>query len=152
MANIPHIKSLAYGTTVTNSTTSWADVTGLSCGVDALTAYYFFAIVPYTVNATTTGTAWSINGPSSPTLFWCRAEWAPLSSATGAWSTEHTVAYDTVTASTDTYATTGAFARLTGVIQVGSTAGQLTVRNKSEVAVAGAVVVQGGARFEVRPC
>lgn len=51
---------------VVNSTTSLADVTGLSFPVTANKTYKFRFVIPYSSAATTTGSVWSINGPGTP--------------------------------------------------------------------------------------
>lgn len=44
-----------------------ADVTGLSFAVTADLTYYFRFVIDYTAAAATTGSRWTINGPTSPT-------------------------------------------------------------------------------------
>jgi len=53
---------------VANSTTSFADVTGLSFAVVSGNLYWFKFVIPYNSAATTTGSAWAINGPSQTLL------------------------------------------------------------------------------------
>jgi hypothetical protein len=61
------IKFVSISGDVTSTSTSFTDITGLSFPVVANKNYWFRFVVPYTVNATTTGIRLSINGPSSPT-------------------------------------------------------------------------------------
>ena len=45
-----------------------ADVTGLSFSVTAGVTYHFYALIPYTSAATTTGSRWTINAPATTLL------------------------------------------------------------------------------------
>jgi hypothetical protein len=45
-----------------------ADVTGLSFPVTAGTTYHFYAMIPYSSAATTTGSRWTINAPTTTLL------------------------------------------------------------------------------------
>lgn len=58
----------AISSDVTNSTTSIADITGLSFPVVAGNRYYFRFSIDFTSAATTTGARFSINGPSASRL------------------------------------------------------------------------------------
>lgn len=135
--------------TVTNATTSFTDVTGLTLNVTAGLRHRFRACIPYSCNAITTGSAWSVagTGTTAATLLSYVARW------TGTTATTESVSYqsaaDTGTSSTDAPATSGLFAIIEGSITPSAT-GLLTIRFKSEVAVAGGVVAQPGGWLEVR--
>lgn len=146
MATTTQFAKLA--STVTNATTSYADVTGLSVYLPANTDWRFEAGIHYTCNATTTGSGWSVNGPASPTLLICTSSWS-LTTTSNSWA--QTTAYDTIAANATSASTTDNYARISGIIRNGSTAGAFTVRFISEVAVASAIVAQIGSWFEARP-
>lgn len=86
------------GSDASNSTTSYADVTGLSFSVTSGTTYRFYAIITYTVPSSL-ASLWSLNGPALT-----RAEWltrhAPTSGATII-TTSHT-GYDSGFSNTST--------------------------------------------------
>jgi hypothetical protein len=118
-----------------------ADVTGLSFSVVAGSLYYFDFHIVYTAAATTTGSRWSINGPSSPTYLDYRSEY----SLTTTTSTRNAMlqAYDAPASSNATSAATGNnWANITGVIQP-SANGTLVARFASEVA-SSAIVAKAG--------
>lgn len=53
---------------VTKNNTTFSDVTGLSWSVVSGTQYQFECRVRYTSSATTTGSRWSLNGPTFSVL------------------------------------------------------------------------------------
>lgn len=57
------------GSDVANSTTSYADVTGLSFSVTSGTMYRFYILLLFDASSATIGSMWSMNGPASPTTF-----------------------------------------------------------------------------------
>ncbi|MGF7228986.1 MAG: beta strand repeat-containing protein [Candidatus Saccharibacteria bacterium] len=64
-----HIVTLGSDVTNNNVTANTiADVTGLSFAVSSGTTYHFHALIDYTAAATTTGSRWSINGPTTSLL------------------------------------------------------------------------------------
>lgn len=132
------------GSDVTNATTSFADVTGLSFAVTSGTVYRFEFIIAYSVNATTTGSQWSINGPST-TLLAYEAQWYTAASTLTSRSSN---AYNSIGgAGSDTPATTGNIAKIKGIIKP-SASGTVIARFASEVAVASAVVAKAGSMVE----
>lgn len=120
-----------------------ADVTGLSFKVAAGVTYHFYAVIPYTSAATTTGSRWSVSGPTSPTLL-------NYTSRYTAGATSQTVnfasAYDIPAASNSDCLTAGDVAVLEGVI-IPSASGTVTVRFASEVS-GSAVTAKAGATLE----
>lgn len=135
---------------VTNATTSYADVTGLSFPVTASRTYRFRFVVDYTCNATTTGSSWSINGPTSPTRLSFRAEYSLTT--TSRTTLEGCSAYDTNAANASSAATGANHAIVEGFITP-SADGTVVLRFISEVAVASAIVAKAGSTvdyFEVK--
>jgi hypothetical protein len=117
-----------------------ADVTGLSFSVTSGKMYYFDFHVVYTAAATTTGSRWAINGPTTTYLNY-RSEY----SLTTTTSTRNAMlqAYDSPAASNATSAATGNnWAQVTGVIQP-SADGTLVARFASEVS-SSAIVAKAG--------
>jgi hypothetical protein len=125
---------------VTNSTTTYADVTGLSFAVVSGETYWFQASVLYDAAATTTGSKWSINGPASPT----RVAFKYSVSLTTTTTTDGNANfYDLPTASNATSAYTNANVALLEGFITPSASGTVTVRFGSEVA-ASAITVKAG--------
>lgn len=118
-----------------------ADVTGLSFGVTAGKTYVFEFNIIYTAAATSTGSRWSINGPSSPTYLNYQSEYS-LTSTT---STRNAMlqAYDQPSAANATSAATGNnWALINGVIRP-SADGTVVARFASEVS-SSAIVAKAG--------
>jgi len=82
-----------------------ADVTGLSFPVVSGKTYWFRFVIDYTAAATTTGSRWSINGPTTSRLSY-RSEYSLTT--TSRTVNEGVTAYDSPAASNATSATTGA--------------------------------------------
>ena len=122
-----------------------ADVTGLSFSVVSGSIYWFKFIILYTSAATTTGSRWSISGPSSPTLLRYYSKYT-LTAATE--TTNYVAAYDTPAAASATSLTTGNLAIIEGMIQPSGN-GTVIARFASEVsgsaitALAGSFVMYG---------
>lgn len=116
------------------------DVTGLSFAVVAGSIYWFEFYIDYTANATTTGSRWSINGPTFSRLAYS-GQWSLT--ATTVTVTGGLVAYDLPAASNATSAqVAGNIAWLTGFITP-SADGSVVARFASEVASA-AVTAKAG--------
>lgn len=123
-----------------------ADVSGLSFPVISGETYQFRFFIHYTANATTTGSRWSINGPSVTTLSY-RSEY-------GLTGTSRTVndgltSYNLPTAANATSpATAGNIAIVEGIIQP-SANGNVIARFASEVGSA-AIVAKIGSFVQYR--
>lgn len=113
---------------VTNSTTSYADATGLSFALAANTTYSFVFHVLVTTPATTQGYNIAINGPTAPTAF-AYQSMQPLSNSTQAPS--HQTAYDTGTSGSTAPAGTFVVV-IPGTIVTGASSGTLIIRFLSE--------------------
>lgn len=130
---------------VATAVTSYADVTGLNFPVRAGRTYKFRFEIDYTCNATTTGSAFAINGPASPTRLSYNVE--KDLSTTAKTQLNGCSTYDADTANA-TSATTGAnFATIEGRITP-SADGTVTARFLSEVAVASGITVKAGSSVE----
>jgi hypothetical protein len=116
-----------------------ADVTGLSFAVTANHTYYFYFIISYTSAATTTGSRWSINGPSNTRLSYT-SEYT-LSSTTSTRNAE-LEAYDSPAASNASSSAAGNRATIEGLITP-SADGTVIARFASEVS-ASAIVAKAG--------
>lgn len=120
-----------------------ADVTGLTFLALAGKKYYFRAIIPYTSAATTTGSRWSINGPTAPTLLNYTSNYTLTATSQ---TVNYATAYDIPAASNATSLTAGNIAVVEGII-VPSVDGNVTVRFASEV-TSSAIVAKAGAMLE----
>ena len=125
---------------VANSTTTFADVTGLTMAVAATTNYSFSCELSYTSAATTTALQLSINGPASPTAM--RYSVFTNTTATAKHSASQS-AYDTVTNPGTSLGATAVPVRIVGTLENGSNAGTLAIRLRSEVATSAVTVLRG---------
>lgn len=127
---------------VTNSTTSFADVTGIGLSVSSGTTYRFFWMIRYTVAALTTGSKWALNGPSFSYLGY-RVTWA--GTGTNAPSSYVLTTYDSTSTTTSTPDTMG-LCLIEGII-IPSASGTLIPRFGSELN-ASAVVAKADSTLE----
>lgn len=115
------------------------DVTGLSFSVTAGEKYWFYANIQYTAAATTTGSRWSMNGPSGT---WRFSSQYSLTTTTFTLNTGLS-AVDTPAASNATSAATGSNnAWVEGFFEATAT-GTVVVRFASEV-LSSAIVAKAG--------
>jgi hypothetical protein len=105
---------LTSGVSNNDAAGGWADVTGLSFPVISGNYYRFKFFVIYAVNNVTTGTRWSINGPTNTVLGY-RATYAGTTVANI--TTNNAVAYDNGTASASSPFTSGNTAIIEGIIR-----------------------------------
>jgi hypothetical protein len=117
-----------------------ADVTGLSFAVTSGRLYYFKFVIPYTSAATTTGSRWSINGPSSPTLLNYTSTYCLTATSQ---TVNYVSAYDTPSASNASSLAAGNVAIVEGIIKPSGN-GTVIARFASEVS-ASAIVAKVGA-------
>lgn len=117
-----------------------ADVTGLAFPVTAGETYWFEFVIPYTAAAITTGSRWSINGPSSPAMLNVRSEYTLTATTT---TVNSITAYDVPAASNASSLTTGNVATIWGIITP-SGSGSVIARLASEVA-SSAITAKAGA-------
>jgi len=118
------------GSDVANSTTSFADITGMTFAVTSGETYHFDAVIVYTSAATATGSKWSVNGPATPTLLAYRTE-SPTTTTTS--RIDYADTYDTGGPSTQSPGITNLIAKIEGIVKV-SASGTFAMRFGSEVA------------------
>lgn len=121
------------------------DVTGLSFAVVAGQRYWFKFSIIYTAQATTTGSRWSVNGPTTTALAYT-SEYSLTATTTTRNATN--IAYNSPAASNATSATTGPSntAEIQGFVQP-SANGTVIARFASEVANS-AIVAKTGSFVE----
>lgn len=133
---------ISLGADVTNSTTTIANVTGLSFAVTSGTTYRFYIVIPYTSAATTTGSRWTLTGPAN-TLFSYTSKYT-LTATTQ--TVNYASANDIPAAANASSLTAGNVCIIEGLIKP-SANGTLQVRFASEVA-ASAIVAKAGSSIE----
>lgn len=142
-----NLNVVALSADVTNNNASantLQDITGFSFPVKAGNTYWFRMVIAYTAAATTTGSRWSINGPSITSLFY-RSEYSLT--ATSYTANEGISAYNTPAASNATSASTGAnMAVIEGKITP-SADGDVIGRFASEVSSSAIVAKAGSVIF-----
>jgi len=127
---------------VTNSTTTIADVTGLSFPVTSGITYKFKFYIIYTAAAATTGSRWSINGPATTLL-----NYTSRYTLTATTQTQNfQAAYNVPAAANLTSLTAGNCAIIEGVITP-SANGTVIARFASEIA-ASAIVAKAKSYVE----
>lgn len=122
---------------VSNSTTTFSDVTGLTTSVVAGT-YYFDCQLQAFGSATTVAPQFSVNGPSASEINY---QVTQATSATAIFSGVQT-AYDTVTNAATGVATPGGPATMVGSI-IFTASGTFAIRMRSEVASSAVTMVRG---------
>lgn len=137
------LQTVVLGSDVTNNNAvanTIADVTGLSFGVTSGKTYFFRFIIQYTAAATTTGSRWSINGPTITELRY-RSEYSLTT--TSRTFNEGLSTYDSPAASNASSAATGSnVAVVEGLFKAGAD-GTVIARFASEVA-SSAIVAKAG--------
>lgn len=120
-----------------------ADVTGLAFPVLPGSTYYFRAAIPYTSAIATTGSRWTINGPSSPIALTILSRYT-LTATTE--TVNYGNAYSFPATANASSLTVGNMAALEGTI-VPSAAGTVTIQFASEIS-ASAITAKAGALLE----
>jgi len=115
------------------------DVTGLTFDVVAGNTYYFEALIPYTAQATTTGSIWTINGPSFSLLHYTSEYTLTATSKT----VNSGTAYQIPTGSSATSILVGNIATIWGFVKP-SENGNIQVKFASEIA-GSAITAKAGA-------
>jgi hypothetical protein len=116
---------------------------GLSFNVVAGVRYSFIARIRFTTDATTTGSAWSVNGPADPTELAYTAEWSTSATVPANHFRE---VYDAPTTSSATSVAGNNYAHIEGTI-LPSVDGTVAIRFMSEVDTS-AVVCRPGSILE----
>ena len=131
------------GSITSLSSTALADVTGLSFAVTANKKYEFRAVIKYSAAATTTGSAWSINGPAGT------VQLHVMSGLTATTTFDHWQnAVNTLSASASSVYTSGNLAIITGIVEP-TASGTYIIRGATEVN-ASAITVQGSSNINWR--
>lgn len=130
---------------VTNATTSFATVTGLTTPVDSGKQYNFEAHLYHISNATSTGAQFGIGGVTMTGMRIQEIDviLGSLTAATMGSNVSDVVAVDTAAIAETTGTATVALAILSGYFQP-STTGTFAIRCASEVAVASGLIVKQG--------
>lgn len=129
---------------VINATTSFADITGLTCPVESGKTYNFEAHLIHAENATTTGPRFGINGPTLSAMQLAIYDVVTIGVDTTTMRSGGATAVDTSIAGASlTGKTANALAICSGAFTTGA-AGTFAMRFQSEVAVAAGVTVRAG--------
>lgn len=115
---------------VSSSTTTLANVTGLSFPVTADVTYKFKFFIVYTASATSVGSRWTINGPTATTLRY----YSTYPSSTSANAFYYQSAYNGAAATANSGATTCNIAIIEGIINCSSSASEVVARIAAESA------------------
>lgn len=127
--------------TPTNSTTNFADVTGMSFPMMASTIYQFHFDIIFQTAAKTTGIGLGVNGPASPSFVLVRTE---IPTSLTAVTQGMARAYDTGTSSTAIdLQNANCYAKCYGFVSNGTNAGNLVLRFKSEVGTSQVSIMPG---------
>lgn len=132
---------------VTNTTTTAANITGLGITVAANETIQFEYVLAVDSSSATSGIQLAVNGPASPTQLTAYVE---TPSSTSANTALHVVAYDTFAApTTSPGASVRGLARIKGVFRNGANAGTLIPRFKRS-ATAATITIHPGSYGEWR--
>lgn len=122
-----------------STSTTFADVTGLTFAIAASTSYSIICELSYLTAITTTALQISLNGPASPTAV--RFTVWTATSATASHNASQS-SYDAVTNPANAL-TTALPVRLTGTVENGSNAGTLALRMRTEVSTSSVTIQRG---------
>lgn len=112
------------------SANTLANLTGLAFWMEASRTYAFSIKCAYSAAATTTGSRWTVNGPTSPTALIYESNYT-LTATTQ--TTNYCHGYQEPASSNATSLTAGNMAIIEGVVRNGATAGLLQAQFASEV-------------------
>ena len=127
---------------VSNNTTSFADVTGLSFSVTANITYHFRVVIYYTSAAAATGSKWSCNGPTFDFLSYV----ADYANAATTRTNYNGATYNVGTASLNSTTLNGLVATIEGLI-IPNASGTLTITFGSEIA-SSAITAKAGSYLQ----
>lgn len=139
-------KLVVSGSDVTNATTSFADITGLTVALKAGLRYNFEAHLYHQTNATTTGAQYGVNHSGAATTLIAAAIQQITASVTAAafGSSAAVTAVDTAAVVETTGPGAANFLAILSGFIIPTADGTFAVRCKSEVAVAGGLVTKVG--------
>lgn len=126
----------------TSTSTSYADVTGMTAAVDANTTYIFEAYINWQSSDSTEGIGLAVNGPASKTTLLVHA--AVNAGANYYGFIAATSAYDDGVVATSGASSTSRAAYVRGMIVTGATSGTLAIRFRAETGGANSATVKAG--------
>ncbi len=132
---------------VSNSTTSFADVTGLTFQTVPNADYLVEGFLVYTSAATTTGISLGINGPASPAGV--IGEWQTYTNDTTIVNRQFRAYNTSPAASAGVVSTAVQYAQYTTMLRTGAAGGAATLRFASEVATS-AITIRAGSIIRVQ--
>ncbi len=124
-----------------STSTTLADVTGLSFAVLANKTYRFKFVIYYTANATGTGARFTLNGPTFATngLFYTTAA---NSATTGGWAVQPQIAYNSGAALGSSYSTALNYCIIEGTVST-TASGTVIARFATETNTTTTITVKG---------
>lgn len=142
-------RNLVVTADVTNATTSFADITGLTCPVEANKTYIIEAYIIHINNATTTGSRFGFNGPAMTYVIASTIDTVTASVTASVHSGGTVTALETAITAQTTGSVANTLAIIAGTI-VPSAEGTFAMRCASEVAVASGLIVRRGSWLKIR--
>lgn len=142
-------KLLMVNADVTNSTTSFADITGLTCPVKAGVTYAIEASIFHVNNASTTGSRFGFNGPAMTYVVAGTNDTVTTSVTASVHSAGVVTALETAITAQTTGSTSNRMALISGIV-VPSADGIFAMRCQSEIAVASGLIVRRGSWLWIR--
>ncbi len=130
---------------VAATTTTLADVTGLSFPVTTGVTYKFRFFIVYSASATSVGSRWTINGPTATTLRF----YSTYPSSTSANAFYYQSAYNGASATANSGSTTSNIAIIEGTINCSSSATEVIARIAAEAATITAIGGQSFVEWEI---
>lgn len=133
---------------VTNATTSFADVTGLTCPVQSGKHYNFFAHLIHISSGTTNGARFGVNGPTMNVVRISTIDTVTASVTASAHSAGTVEALDTAA----TAQTTGSAGQVLGILTGyfnPSASGTFAIRCAAETATANGLIVKAGSWMHI---
>lgn len=137
----PTVKRVT-GSNITSTSTSFADITGLTHTVSASTTYSFRCNLLYATAASTTALQVALNGPSTPTYWVMGLRYGLTSNTYFSDLQQNTDGYNTAT-NPGSGSTSGETVDVWGTFINGSNAGTLALRLASEVAASTVTIYIG---------
>lgn len=130
---------------VSSTTTTLADVTGLSFPITTGVTYKFRFFIVYSASATSIGSRWTINGPTATTLRF----YSTYPSSTSANAFYYQSAYNGAAVTTNSGSTTSNIAIIEGIINCSSSASEVIARIAAEGATITALANQSFVEWEI---
>lgn len=125
----------------TSTSTSYADVTGMTASVAANKTYVFEAYINWTSSGSTEGIGLAINGPASPTSLVAHVG---INAGANYYQFSGNATYDSGVVATSGAAATVRIAHVRGVITTGASSGTFAIRYRAETGSSNSVTVAAG--------